>query len=125
MSRHAVFKLAVIIAFLCFAVSWVARAHQAPSGWEYDASCCSQQDCAPAPDGAVREVAGGWRVTLRAGENPRVKSGEVSFFVPYGDRRIKPSGDGHFHPCLFPDVINETAQQGLTLLCLYVPPGGV
>lgn len=125
MMKRMLAVMAIAMAMLV-ALAWAARSHQAPSGWEYDRhACCHGDDCHHAPPHAVREMSGGWLVTLHAGEHPRVKSGSVQFFVPYGDPRIKPSGDSMFHPCLFPFELNETARGGFTLLCLYVPPGGV
>lgn len=93
----------------------VAQAHQAPSGWEYDPACCSGRDCAAAPAGAVQEVAGGYRVTLLPGQHPMVQSAPFTAFVPHGDARIRPSGDEHYHPCIWAG----------RLLCLYRPPGGM
>lgn len=95
-----------------------APAHQAPGGWDYDAECCHNLDCAPVPEGAVREVAGGYAVTIAPGTHPMVPSGAapVRGFVPHGDRRIRVSGDADRHACV--------ARSGF-IFCIYVPPGGV
>lgn len=96
-----------------------AAAHTAPSGWAYDPECCSDKDCAPVPDAAIREVPGGYRVIIAPGTHPSVPARRVAldFFVPHGDPRIRVSGDGKRHAC-----ISRTA--GI-LYCIYVPPGGV
>lgn len=94
-------------------------AHDAPSGWRYDAECCSSRDCAQALPGAVREVLGGYAITLLPGTHPMVPRGSepVREFVPHGDWRIRPSGDEHRHVCVLPH-----AQR---VLCIYIPSGGV
>lgn len=59
MTRLGVALLAAAVACLLWAVALTARAHQAPSGWEYDPECCFAIDCAPiAP---VRASPGGLR----------------------------------------------------------------
>lgn len=92
-------------------------AHQAPSGWAYDAACCSGRDCALVGPGVVREVSGGYAVVVLPGTHPMVPRGAaaVRAFVGHGDRRIRASGDEHRHVCI----------AGRAVLCLYVPPGGV
>jgi hypothetical protein len=94
-------------------------AHEAPSGWTYSAECCSSTDCSPVPDTAIREVQGGFSVELRPGEHPMLRPGHepLTIFVPHGDPRIQPSGDGQKHACI--------SMGGGYLYCLYLPPGGV
>lgn len=80
-------------------------AHDAPMGWSYPASCCSNQDCRPARAAEVRETRDGYLI---------VSTGEL---VPLTDRRVKDSPDGDFHLC----------QQGGDfdhghVLCLFRPP---
>jgi hypothetical protein len=87
---------------LCL-ISTEAIAHQAPSGWYYDGSCCSNKDCMELPDGQVKETPKGYLI---------VTSKEI---IPYSDARIKKSGDEHFHRC------NSTLG---TTRCLYVPSRG-
>jgi hypothetical protein len=108
-------SLAAVIAFLCFALAWSVKAHQAPSGWNYDPWCCNSKDCAEIPDRAVKEVAGGWRITLQPGDHPQVKDRAVTHFL--SAKEARPSPDGKFHLCLFPDA--------QTLRCGYAAPGGV
>lgn len=94
-----------------------ATAHQAPAGWDYDPECCHNIDCAPVPDGTVREVQGGYEVVLRPGQHPMLRgSVEVQIFIPHGDRRIRVSGDSDRHVCV--------SGYG-TVFCIYIPPGGV
>ena len=94
-----------------------AAAHEAPSGWSYDPECCSGFDCAWVAPGAVREVAGGYYVSIAPGTHPRVPMGSppVSGVIRHGDPRIRASGDEHRHVCVL----------GGRILCIYVPPGGV
>lgn len=95
-----------------------AYAHDAPTGWAYDTECCGGWDCAAMADGAVREVAGGYSVVVVPGSHPMVPASAaepVRGFVPFGDRRIRPSGDEHRHVCIV----------GGRVYCLYVPAGGV
>jgi hypothetical protein len=95
----------IIIAM--FAPAGSVRAHDAPSGWAYDMSCCSNQDCHPEPR-EVRATSLGWLITA---------TGET---IPYGDGRIHESKDGDFHRCA-----NGAAKQDHSTRCLYVPPMGL
>ena len=50
------------IAVLCAALWWMVGpifAHEAPAGWEYDAACCSNKDCAPIDDSDVADLGEG------------------------------------------------------------------
>lgn len=102
------------------------RAHQAPGGWDYAPGCCGgdttgqtqRGDCAPVPDEAVREISGGWAVTITDSmRHPVVPAGAppVHATIRHGDPRVLPSPDGYRHVCLSP--------ASKSLLCLYVPPG--
>ena len=95
-----------------------ALAHRAPSGWAYDPECCHDMDCAPVTDAAIREVAGGYQVTIAPGAHPMVPAGAaaVAGFVAHVDRRIRASGDDRRHACI---------SRAGTILCIYVQPGGV
>lgn len=108
---------ALLLAVAAVATALPAAAHQAPAGWEYDLDCCSTRDCAPVRGGAVREVAGGYQVTILPGTHPMVRAGApaVSAFVAHGDARIRVSGDDARHACVIAGRV----------LCIYVPPGGV
>ena len=54
--------LASMIAAVLIAGATVARAHQAPRGWDYPFYCCLDSDCAQIDAEAVREVTGGFVV---------------------------------------------------------------
>lgn len=82
-----------------------AKAHEARTGRQYDAECCSDRDCREAAEGEVTLTAGGWLIR---------PTGEV---IPMGDPRIRQSKDEHFHMCIIPPGTGRT-------LCLYVPPFG-
>lgn len=79
-----------------------ASAHEAPTGWAYDVACCSGDDCAPAPVGAVKDTATGYLI---------VETGEA---VTFAD--AKRSQDEDFHIC-------RSKVTG-RLYCLYAPPRG-
>lgn len=83
---------------------WVtaAKAHNAPSGWQYDLSCCSDQDCGPVEDGVVTERKDGIHV-------------EGHGVLSETDPRVRWSRDGQDHLCLSPT--NK-------LLCVYRKPKG-
>lgn len=80
-----------------------AMAHDAPTGWSYPFSCCSNQDCREVPDASIRETPAGYLAS----------NGET---IPYTDKRIKHSPDGHFHLCT---VAGEEKGRAL---CLFIPP---
>ena len=82
----------------------LARAHDAPTGWSYDASCCSSVDCREIPSSTLTEGPLGYLISI---------SNET---VPYGDKRIKDSPDGHVHWCTINGLDNSRT------ICLYVPP---
>jgi hypothetical protein len=94
-----------------------AWGHQAPSGWAYDRECCHDLDCAPVRDGLIREVPGGYRVQMRAGDHPMLRgAAQADVTIPHGDARIRTSGDSDRHACVGPAG---------HVFCIYVPPGGV
>lgn len=80
-----------------------AMAHDAPSGWSYPFSCCSNQDCREVPDASIRETPAGYLAS----------NGET---IPYADKRIKDSPDGKFHLCTI------SGREDGRALCLFVPP---
>lgn len=93
-----VFWLAIVGALVLIAASFwlgvsIAKAHS----W-YSWTCCSDRDCHPVADEAVRETDRGYEVI-----------GQV---IPYNDPRIQVSQDAQFHICQpHPPEIR----------CLYVP----
>lgn len=111
-------------AFILIMIAWallflyvdITEAHDAPSGWTYDTSCCNTMDCRPA-DGPydekrhhpvkIEEVTGGYRIST---------TGEV---VPWNDRRVRESKDNEYHVCTTAGMDTTRA------LCIYVPLRGV
>ena len=82
-----------------------ASAHEALTGWSYDAECCSDRDCKQVDyDDVIEDGYGGW------------------FFIPgtvHFDRtQVRPSGDAHFHVCM-----NWTTFPGTSPHCIYVVQG--
>jgi len=80
-----------------------ARAHDAPSGWQYPWSCCSGHDCRPVATKAISTAKSGYVIR---------NTGEV---VPYSDTRVQSSPDGEYHWCSV-----AGAEDGKTI-CLFVP----
>lgn len=80
-------------------------AHEAPSGWAYDAACCSGRDCRPVQPGEVTASPRGFEIT---------PTGEV---VPFASSKVRPSGDGVMHRCM---IGGDTTRP---TICLYVPGG--
>jgi hypothetical protein len=86
------------------------------SGWSYPVSCCSGVDCAEIAPSAVREMSGGYLVTVQPGSHPMWRADRPAPLlvrVPYAE--AKPSPDGHFHLC-----INQSGD----LLCFFAAIGG-
>jgi hypothetical protein len=84
-----------------------ASAHDAPTGWKYPWSCCSNMDCKEVQSSAVLEKPQGYVIQ---------STGEV---VGYQDKRVKDSPDGEYHWCAHQAGIDA----GQTI-CLFVPPKG-
>lgn len=105
--------VAAALAICLMAYAWVltrpANAHEAPSGWSYDRTCCSDYDCRLIADDAVAVTSGGWLVKA---------TGEV---LPFNDRRVKPSPDGSFHRCSHAFARPEAPDK---TICLYAPGFG-
>lgn len=100
--------LLLAMAALAASAAATAKAHDAPTGWEYPVSCCSNYDCRMITDASVREMSDGYHVP----------SGEV---VPYsGDTRLRHSPDGEFHWC---SVAGEAGD--VNTICLFAPPRGM
>lgn len=93
-------------AFLATIASFptMALGHDAPSGWTYDAMCCSSIDCREIPSSNLTEGPRGYVITI---------SSET---VPYGDKRLRDSPDGHVHWC------TAGGRNDGRTICLYVPP---
>lgn len=116
----------LIAAGMIAAMCSKAKAHTAPSGWEYPLSCCSGVDCAEVSGATIKEGPDAITVTLAIGSHPMVQHWPVTFTVPYGDSRIKDSPDGVWHVCVSrqnPQL--SAAMMGGQLLCLFQPPKGL
>jgi hypothetical protein len=94
----------VLAASALAAASMPSQAHQAPSGWAYPLSCCSNQDCREVAGQAISERPEGY-VIRGTGET-----------LSYADRRIKDSPDGEFHWC------SAAGDENGRTICLFVPP---
>lgn len=91
-----------LVAFFMLVGIKAARAHTAPSGWQYGAECCSERDCFEMAEADTPKPLDGGDWLLTTGE-----------IVPV--RKVKWSPDGRFHLCRLP---------GGTIVCLYIPPQG-
>lgn len=126
MTRNfAITFLAILAGALAVALfATFARAHEAPSGWEYDQKCCDGRDCGQVPDASVIIQETGYFVVLTAGDHQMVSS-RVEQFIPFGSREIKISRDQKYHACIvapFDGMTWEDMQPYIR--CLYVPPQG-
>lgn len=88
-----------------------ARAHDAPSGWQYPAMCCHKVDCAPVD--AVKFIDGEDKA------NTKHHSG-ISMNPQKYTHRL-PSPDSQFHICATPDA--ALTQYGRTYYCIFTPTG--
>lgn len=108
------FAVGALIAMLAVAAVVLAasraRAHEAPTGWKYPWSCCSNLDCRELEDGEISEP-NDRRPTYRI-----LPTGEE---IAPGDRRIKDSPDGAFHWCA-----HQAGLDAGHTICLFVPPRG-
>lgn len=96
--------LRFLVAVLIMAAS-PALAHDAPSGWPYPSACCSEIDCYPIEGSDIE--AGGQGYIIKA-------TGEV---IAYWSRKIRPSGDGHYHRC------SHQGDRQRGTICLFLPAG--
>jgi hypothetical protein len=76
--------------------------HDAPSGWAYDAACCSDRDCAPLPEGSVQERADGFLLKT---------TGEL-----VGRDKAKRGQDEYYHLC--------RSVYSKAIYCIYLPQRG-
>lgn len=103
-------------AFAALAITMIWSSGAAAHSW-YDTTCCAEQDCRPIPDSDVLELRQGWMTPTG--------------WVPYGDGRVKPSLDGHYHICMSkpmesPFAYGDRNHQVVPpfMRCFYVPPRG-
>lgn len=107
--KRSLFALAALAAsFPASAlISPSAGAHEAPTGWKYPWSCCSNLDCKEVEAQAISERPEGYVIK---------STGEV---VAYADKRIKDSPDGEYHWCA-----HQAGLDAGHTICLFVPPKG-
>lgn len=95
----------------------IATAHDAPTGWDYEAFCCNGNshtgDCQMIPASSVQVTKGGYRVTIGPGSH-RLATKPHTFDFPQS--KARQSQDGEYHLCLFPD--EDTPR------CFYAPDIG-
>lgn len=106
---------AITMAIMLAAGVTQARAHQAPSRWDYPFECCSEADCAQIDVDAIRESKAGFVVTIMPGRHPMwptERRQPAVLEIPYQKARLSP--DGFFHLCM-----NDAGE----LLCFFVPGG--
>lgn len=120
--REALGGIGLFLAVAMFLTTVAADAHDAPAGWPYSASCCSNQDCAQIADVTVTVTAEGYEVALAPGDHPMVVAPRV-YLIPFGDKRIRDSGDHHYHACIGVTAPQFKYEQQ-RLICLYRPTGG-
>lgn len=123
---RAIVVIAIAMAVLSFLFGR-AKAHQAPSGWEYDPSCCSNKDCAPLPPGAVQVTPTGYVVTVRPQDNNQLIETKV-YQIPFRTTGLRISGDELYHICISPQYWRQTNDgdqlSGGSWICFYVAPSG-
>lgn len=92
-----------------------AFAHQAPTGWSYDSSCCNTTDCRQVlgPDDPrdptkvrIRETRLGYVIE---------KVGAEEELIEFGSKKIRESKDGFYHWC------SHGGRDDTGSLCLYIP----
>lgn len=124
---RAILVILLWIVILVFLFGRPAFAHKAPSGWEYDKSCCSGEDCSMLPPGAVEITPNGYRVTVRPEDNKQLIETKV-YEIPFNTSGLRISGDAFYHICLnkqYETMTNEGAGlSGGSWLCFYVKPMG-
>lgn len=107
-------RLAILALLL---LAGAARAHQAPTGWQYDDACCSGRDCAEVAPPSVTPA--GLEFLVVPGGHPAATLARrpLRIAVPHDDRRIRASGDDRWHLCL-------TLDGRAYVLCVYRPAAG-
>lgn len=94
----------LLVSLLPLGVAWPSYAHDAPTGWSYPFSCCSDFDCRQVEAVAISERPEGYVIK---------NTGEV---VNYTDVRLKNSPDGEYHWC------SVAGAKDSRTICLFVPP---
>ena len=110
-------RFALVLLPLGVALCPPALAHDAASGWQYEAFCCNGNshngDCQLIPSEKVRIIAGGYRITLAPADHRLATRNHTFHFAQDAARR---SEDGEYHLCLYPDEN--------TPRCFYAPDLG-
>lgn len=103
------------MASLAQAHDWYTGLHNEKNEW-----CCGGSDCGPLPEGAVREVTGGFQVDYE-GALPVGSTRIVRLHQFVSNLRAKPSkeDDGRFHACAVGNL-----QSGFDARCLFYPNRG-
>ncbi|MFC3164710.1 hypothetical protein [Ciceribacter thiooxidans] len=106
-----------LLAWLMIVLAPPAYAHDAATGWSYDAFCCNGShvsgDCQTIPSRSVRVTRNGYEITVGPGDH-RLVTRRHDFTLPQSNARR--SQDEEYHLCLFPDED--------TLRCFYAPDMG-
>ena len=92
-----------------------ARAHSAKSGWVYPYNCCSSVDCSEIPKHTVKQVTGGYQVTLTGADHHLLtpKNESFQYFIPFD--KVKQSQDEEYHLCIKSYAHSE-------YICFFAPP---
>lgn len=97
--------LGIGIGVAILAMPTPAKAHQAPSGWQYPYECCSDHDCYQITRDDIEIVDDGYLI----------KASRDHQIVPFS--RAKASPDGGWHRC------SVGGDPEAWTLCLFVPEG--
>lgn len=105
---------AAILAATALAFLVIIAAHtNASAHWRYSPLCCSDADCAPAPDSAVHETGSTVTIHISPGQHPMWGKDKATPFVAELHRSsLQQPLDGRWHVCISP---------GGVLLCVYPP----
>lgn len=127
----------VIVVAIIVLIGIVATARQAAAhDWYIGTGCCygegDAKDCDPVPFGSIREVKGGFIITLTKDQmlriRPRLRESKefhalkwgISEFFP--ERRARPAMDGGYSVCLKQTPTQEAGKGPLTwALCFFFP----
>lgn len=107
---------AFVLVALILSVSVAAVAHQAPTGWEYDATCCSNQDCTIIKK-VVHNPDGTMEVTAELNGTDYTVHVNLEEMHRTRPDRIRPSKDEYMHICI------NVNMQPPYVICIYLPAG--
>lgn len=115
-SRIAFVLIGSFLMAIILMASVIATAHEAPTGWKYDQSCCSDQDC-----GIVKDVKYNDDGTMEV--TGTVEGKDYTVHVDLAEMhqnsawKIKPSKDEYMHICIYVKAVPPTP------ICIYLPAG--